>query len=96
MPSSKIAGQEKQPAAPFVPQPGTKAASLQQALEANSFNLQGVVGKYWNQAKRSDPELASAYQALGRSYQSQRDFRMRWARGEYEKCIASKTHVEST
>ena len=50
----------------------------------------GKMGGWWQAALMGDPELKKAYEAVGRKYSSQRNFRHAWAQQVFEE----KTHTK--
>eukprot|EP00969_Alexandrium_andersonii_P108995 4808170-Alexandrium_andersonii.AAC.1 len=58
------------------------------ALDQGSFDLEGILGKYWQAAMGSDEELRNKYNDLGNNYAAQRSFRMDWACATYDRIQA--------
>ncbi len=48
------------------------------------FDLKSAIGAQWSLAVK-DKMLAESYQAVGRSYTAQREFRKNWATKQYQK-----------
>jgi hypothetical protein len=62
---------------------GLNHGARSEAVDKGSFDLRGPIGHQWNLAKK-DPEVARKYSLIGKSYASQRTFRLQWAQGEYD------------
>lgn len=76
-------------------------SKLVEELEAASssdwrFNMQGVLGRLWADAKKQDADLNAKYQQCGRSYEKQREFRAEWAKAQYDKIRVSKKFEQRT
>jgi hypothetical protein len=61
-----------------------------QAVDTGSFDLRGPTGHQWTLAKQN-PNIAERYKAVGKSYLAQRNFRIDWAKGEYDKLRVDRT-----
>ena len=70
---------------------GNSFAKLFEGGNDGKFDMQGVVGKYWQEAKKADPDLLKRYEAVGRGYSEQRRFRAEWAREQYEHIVKEKS-----
>jgi hypothetical protein len=73
-----------------------KEKLLRQAIDSGTFDMTGVLGKAWNQNKKSDQGLAQDYLAVGKAYNSQREFRLKWCKIELAKIVVKKTEIEET
>jgi hypothetical protein len=71
-----------------------KEKALREALSKGGFDMTGVVGKYWQQAKKSDTQLKSDYESIGKKYANQRAFRMKWLATALEEFSKTKTKKE--
>ena len=67
---------------------------LQAAAASGRFDMRGSVGRMWNKAKESDPELAEAYKMVGKSYDAQRNFRHKWAEQKHQEVKAERLKRE--
>ena len=54
-------------------------------------DMNSAEGQLWNTAKK-DPSIKKAYEAIGRSYKAQRNFRLQWAKEEAEKLKRQRVH----
>jgi hypothetical protein len=73
-----------------------KEKLLRLAIDSGTFDMTGVIGKAWSQNKKSSPGLAQEYVALGKSYNAQREFRLKWCKIELAKIVTVKTEIEET
>ena len=68
---------------------------LQVAKTQGCFDLQkDMVGKWWKEAKASDPELRRDYDDLGKAYAKQRARRQLWVEDELKKLVVSRTQTD--
>ena len=67
--------------------PGETEVMITSAIATGNIgtDMKTKVAQLWNLAKSKDPKLSEAYNALGKEYRKQREFRMQWAKGEAEK-----------
>ena len=71
-----------------------KIKHMEEAEQQDGFSLQGMVGKYWNEAKK-DPALRQQYEQVGKSYKAQREFRMKWLKTTLETITKKKPKSRS-
>ncbi len=67
---------------------------LRTAIDSGTFDMTGVLGKAWNQAKKQNIGLAADYLAVGKSYNAQREFRLKWCKIELTKMETTQTEIE--
>jgi hypothetical protein len=67
---------------------------LRTAIDSGTFDMTGVLGKAWNQAKKQNIGLAADYLAVGKSYNAQREFRLKWCKMELTKMETIQTEIE--
>jgi hypothetical protein len=72
-----------------------KEKAIRDALSKGGFDMTGVVGKYWQQAKKSDAALKEEYESLGKNYAKQRAFRQKWLATALEEFSKTKTKTET-
>ena len=76
-----------------IPESETK---MEEAMKLDGkFDMRGSVGIKWAAEKKSNPALAAAYSAIGRSYQAQRKFRAEWAARTYSGMKESRIKKDS-
>jgi hypothetical protein len=67
---------------------------LRTAIDSGIFDMTGVLGKAWNIAKKQNIGLAADYLAVGKSYNAQREFRLKWCKMELAKIDTTQTEIE--
>ena len=69
--------------------------SMKHAIEKGCFDLKGVVGDMWYaELKELGSKVKEGYDAVGKSYKMQRQFRQDWVKGKY--VIESKRRTKTT
>lgn len=99
-PSSFNEGQNKDEAGASVGCEMPKSRLMEELEAASSsdwrFNMQGVLGRLWADAKKQDADLNARYLQCGRLYKKQREFRAEWAKAQHERITVSKKFKQTS
>ena len=65
-----------------------------EVLDSGTFDLRCSAGNAFYKALKSDPEMQKQKQAIGKSYEAQRKFRLDFANNKYQEAKKSRTKVK--
>ncbi len=72
------------------------ASTSLKALESGTMESRSSLGQQFTSACKLDNRLLAQYQACGRSYALQREFKLKWCKLEYDKEVEKQTTETST
>ncbi len=72
-----------------------KLSMLKKGLDEEGFDLRSAIGQMWQKAKAADKTMAANYASVGKSFGAQRDFRLTWLKGEFDKYREIKKKEEA-
>ena len=72
----------------------TEMERLREVLKEEKFPARGNAANFFNSALKLDVKLKADYASLGKSYEKQRAFRLKWAATRYENLVQERTTEE--
>ena len=66
-------------------------------IEASQTGVaaKSTVGQWFSRALAENPSEKEAYEAIGKSYSAQREFRKRWAERAFKASVTQRLHTQS-